>query len=331
MSKPYLLVGIDTEGDNQWDPAARRRQTFTNIYALPRLHALLHRHAVRPTYLVTHPVARDAQSADLLRELRAEGTCEIGAHHHAWETPPFSPGDADLHLYARQLPIDRFEQQLEALTEAIERAVGVRPVSYRSGRFGFDGSHVFALERAGYQVDSSVAPLFNERHKGGPSFVRAPRDPYFLSYDNACSRGASQVLEIPISAALHPRMSAAISRLYAQVPRRYTLHRVLRKLRLARMLWLRPSYSSLPDMQRLAGRLVSEGAPVLNVFFHSSEGVAGGSPYNRTEAELRAFLNRFDRFLAFATEALQAEPVTFSEFRTRYAAAARLPALSLHS
>ena len=45
----HLLVGIDTEGDNQWDAAARANQTFENIYALPRLHALFSRHAVRPT------------------------------------------------------------------------------------------------------------------------------------------------------------------------------------------------------------------------------------------------------------------------------------------
>ena len=35
----HLLVGIDTEGDNQWDAAARAHQTFANIYALPTLHA----------------------------------------------------------------------------------------------------------------------------------------------------------------------------------------------------------------------------------------------------------------------------------------------------
>ena len=58
----YLLAGIDTEGDNQWDAAARANQTFENIYALPRLHALFARHGVRPTYVITHPVATDARS-----------------------------------------------------------------------------------------------------------------------------------------------------------------------------------------------------------------------------------------------------------------------------
>ncbi len=71
------------------------------------------------------------------------------------------------------------------LTAAIESAVGVRPVSYRSGRFGFSADHVAALEQHGYLVESSVAPLFYEAHKGGPEFVEAPLRPYFLAYDNA--------------------------------------------------------------------------------------------------------------------------------------------------
>ena len=53
-----LLVGIDTEGDNQWSAEARLHQRFENIYALPRLHALFQKHRVRPTYLITWPVAR---------------------------------------------------------------------------------------------------------------------------------------------------------------------------------------------------------------------------------------------------------------------------------
>ena len=58
--------------------------------------------------------------------------------------------------------------------------------------------------------------------------------------------------------------------------------------------------------------------PILNLLFHSSEAIVGGSPYNRTSAELEAFLDRLDRFLAFATRDLKAEPLTFKEFRDRY-------------
>ncbi len=314
----YLLVGIDTEGDNQWDVAARANQTFENIYALPRLHALFRRHLVRPTYVVTYPVATDAQSAAILRALLDEGHCEIGAHHHAWETPPCTADDIRRHPYASMLPRVQFEQQLASLTDAIEAAVGRRPVSYRSGRFGFSAEHVAGLERLGYLVDSSVAPLFNETHKGGPEFVEAPLTPYFLAYDSAIRPGTSRVLEVPLSAALNRRLPRTLQHLYARAPRPYMTRRVLSALRLLRMRWLRPSYSSLDDMIALARVLAAAHEPVLNLLFHSSEAIVGGSPYNRTQAELDAFCDRLERFLAFATAELGAQPVTLEEFHAAY-------------
>jgi peptidoglycan/xylan/chitin deacetylase (PgdA/CDA1 family) len=318
---PFLLVGIDTEGDDQWNLDARKRQTFENIYALPKLHSLFERHGVRPTYVVTWPVATDERSQQVLRFLLLRGDCEVGAHHHAWETPPCDADDVRLHRYASMLPLDQFEAQLAQLTSAIVRAVGEPPVSYRSGRFGFDASHVAALERYGYLVESSVAPLFYEAHKGGPDFVEAPLRPYFLAYDSAVRPGTSRVLEVPCSAALHRRVPASLAHAYARAPWPYMTRRVLRKLGVARLEWLRPSYSSFEAMQALGKRLVEDGEPVLNMLFHSSEAIVGGSPYNRTQAELDAFLDRLDRFLQFAVTELGARPATFREFHTSFAGA----------
>jgi peptidoglycan/xylan/chitin deacetylase (PgdA/CDA1 family) len=314
----HLLVGIDTEGDNQWDAAARANQTFENIYALPRLHALFARHGVRPTYVITYPVATDARSAEVLRGLRERNDCEIGAHHHAWETPPCSAEDIQRHPYASTLPRQQFEAQLDALTRAIDAAIGARPLSYRSGRFGFSPEHTAALERLGYQVESSVAPLFYEAHKGGPDFVEAPLSPYFLAYDSAVTRGTSDVLEIPVSAGLNRSLPRWLQYAYARAPRPYTTKRVLRALRLLRMRWLRPSYSSFEDMAGLARDLAAHDEPVLNLLFHSSEAIVGGSPYNRTEAELESFCDRLERFLVFAVRELRATPSTFMEFRHQY-------------
>jgi peptidoglycan/xylan/chitin deacetylase (PgdA/CDA1 family) len=314
----FLLVGIDTEGDNQWDAAARAEQRFENIYALPRLHALFARHGVRPTYVITYPVARDGASAHVLRELKRGGDCEIGAHHHVWETPPFSSEDVARHDYAANLPLRQFEAQLASLTGAIEDAIGERPVSYRSGRFGFSAAHVAALENLGYRIESSVAPLFYEAHKRGPDFVEAPLHPYFLAYDSATRPGTSAVLEIPVSAGLNRRAPKRLQYLYARAPKPYTTRRVLRKLGVAHVRWLRPSYSSLEDMIGLAQDLSTTGQPVLNLLFHSSEAIVGGSPYNRTDAELTAFCDRLERFFDFARTVLRATPATFTEFAAEY-------------
>jgi peptidoglycan/xylan/chitin deacetylase (PgdA/CDA1 family) len=319
---PYLLVGIDTEGDNQWELQAREVQQFENIHALPQLHSRFERHGVRPTYVVTYPVARDAKSAEMLRFLLLRGTCEIGAHHHAWETPPCEPEDLRRHPYAASLPIEQFEAQLASLTAAIAEAIGQRPVTYRSGRFGFSPAHVAALEREGYLVESSVAPLFYEAHKGGPDFVEAPLTPYFLAYDSAVAPGTSTVLEVPCSAALDRRVPRRLAWLYARAPWPYQTKRILRKLGIARVQWIRPSYSPLDDMKALAKRLVERGEPVLNMLFHSSEAIVGGSPYNRTQGELDAFFDRLERFLEYATGELGARPVTYREFRDLYVSAA---------
>lgn len=320
---PALLVAIDTEGDNQWDVEARRRQTFANTRALARLHEFFARHNVRPTYVVTHPVATDPESADVLARLRARGDCEIGAHHHAWETPPCEPGDVDRHPYASSLTLAQFDAQLASLTSAITRAVGVAPVSYRSGRFGFAASHVSSLEAAGYRVDSSVTPLFYEAHKGGPDFVDAPLTPYFLSYDRATRAGTSRLLELPVSAALNRNVPAWLARVYGRAPWPYTTKRVLRLARIARVRWLRPSYSSTEDMIALSKQIAGSGVPILNLIFHSSEAIVGGSPYNRTEAELAAFFDRLSRLLRFATTDLGAVPTTFAEYASAFAQGTR--------
>ena len=325
---PYLTIGIDTESDNQWVTEARLNPTYENIYALPRLHELFQRAGVRPTYLVTHPVVTESRSAETIRRLADSGDSEIGAHHHVWETPPCAPEEAQGLPYALQIPLDRFERQVVNLTEAIARTAGRAPVSYRSGRYGFDASHTAVLERAGYLVDTSVHPLLYESHKGGPDFVDAPLAPYFLSYDSATHPGGSSLLEVPISAGLNRTLPGWAIRAYGRAPAPYHTKRFLRLAHIVKTCWLRPSYSSLDDMKHLARRMAKAGAPVLNVMFHSSEAIVGGSPYNRTEGELDAFRERLTQFLAFATRELGARPVTLEELHRHYTSATRSGPLS---
>ena len=69
----------------------------------------------------------------------------------------------------------------------------------------------------------------------------------------------------------------------------------------------------------LARQLLRRGAPILNLIFHSSEAIVGGSPYNKTEGDLSAFVERLERFLRVATTDLGAESMTFSEYADRWA------------
>jgi hypothetical protein len=73
-------------------------------------------------------------------------------------------------------------------------------------------------------------------------------------------------------------------------------------------------------MVGLARDLARMREPVLNLLFHSSEAIVGGSPYNTTESELRSFCDRLERFFEFARKDLKAVPATFTEFRRAYVA-----------
>ena len=161
-------------------------------------------------------------------------------------------------------------------------------------------------------------PLFFEGHKGGPDFVEASLRPYFLAYDSAVRPGTSDVLEVPCTSALDRDVPDRLAWLYARAPFPYQTRRVLRKLGIARVQWIRPSYSSLDDMKALARRLAGRGEPVLNMLFHSSEAIVGGSPYNRTQAELDAFFDRLERFLEYAVRELGARAMTYREFRDHW-------------
>jgi hypothetical protein len=313
-----ILMGVDTEADDQWSLAGRKHLTLRNVLELPRLQTLCDRFGVRPTYLVTYEVACDGESRAVLRDLAKGGKCEIGSHHHPWTTPPA----VDDHLFPLNLTREQFRDQLAALTKAVEEVTGARPVSYRSGRNGFAGWHVGLLESEGYLVDSSVDPFFNERTKGGPSFAGAPLKPYFVSNEDPVRSGTSRLLEIPVTSALNRRLPQSLQRAYADVTPAYTFRRVLRLLGVVRPVWLRPSYSSKEDMLWLAEHLLKAGLPVANIIFHSSELIPGGSPYNRTSGDVETFYENLETLLGFLAER-GVEGRTFREFHDEWATRAR--------
>jgi hypothetical protein len=317
---PAVLVGIDTEADDQWSAEGRRRLDVRNAERLPALQTLCEAFGVRPSYLVTHEMATRRESADVLRGLARGGRCEIGAHLHPWTSPPFRPEDLAGHTYPHNLPADLLERQLTDLTALIEQELGVRPTTYRAGRNGFDGRSLPILERLGFTVDTSVDPLFNERRKGGMVFAGAPLVPYHPDYHDVRRSGSSPILEVPISAATSPPLPKRAEALYARL-RPIPWRGALRRLGL-KAVWLRPSYAALPDMLAFASRLARARVPCFNVIFHSSELLPGGSPYTPDEASVTRFLDDLKRLLEHLTVRLGAVGRTYGQFRAEWDARA---------
>ena len=318
--KPAVLVGIDTEADDQWSAEGRRRNEVRNALRLPALQALFERHGVRPTYVVTWEMATRPESVAVLRELAAGGRCEVGTHLHPWSSPPFRPEDLRDHTYPHNLPPELLERQLTELTQAIRENLGVQPTTYRAGRNGFDGRTLPLLEKLGYTVDTSVDPLFNERRKRGMVFAGAPRQPYFPDYADVRRPGRSRVLEVPITSATRPFLWKPLEALYTQLPP-LPWRGALKRAGL-RAAWLRPSYTPLPEMLAFADALQARRQPCFNVIFHSSEILPGGSPYTPDEPSVRRFLDDLERLLAHLTQRLGAVGRTYREFREEWTGAA---------
>jgi hypothetical protein len=306
-----VLIGIDTEADDQWSDRGRRELAVRNAERLPALQELFDGFGVRPCYLVTHEMAAREESAAVLERLHAGGRCELGAHLHPWSSPPFRPEDLTGHTYPHNLPTELLERQLTELTETIERRFGVRPTTYRAGRNGFDGGTLPILERLGYTVDTSVDPLFNERRKGGMDFAGAPIAPYHPDPRDVRRPGASRLLEIPITAGTSPGLPKPLEALYARLPP-LPWRGALKRSGL-RPVWLRPSYASLPEMRAFASRLARKGQPCFNIIFHSSELLPGGSPYTPDEASVRRFLDDLKGLLEHLTGPLGARGATYAE------------------
>ena len=127
-----------------------RNQRFENIYALPRLHALFARHGVRPTYVITYPVATDARSADVLRAL-------LGGRRLRDRRAPSRVGNAAVHGRGRRAAIRTRRICRCAQFEAAARVADRRDRRGRRrsgrcrtdpGRFGFSAAHVAGARAA---------------------------------------------------------------------------------------------------------------------------------------------------------------------------------------
>jgi len=287
-----FVATIDVEADNEWEP--RAEPTYNNIRALRGFQQLCDRYGVQPTYLVTYGVAAHNDSVALLRELLQDGNCEIGAHTHGWRTPPFYPpldGDTLCQAYLYEYPDKVQADKVATLTDHLEQVFQVKMTSHRAGRWGIDAHILSLLAANGYEVDTSVAPLRSTQYKhgvpggqGGPDFTKAPLQPYYPASNDICRYGNSEILEVPVSIrifspALGVNWGRWLTGLFGGdgfVKRK--IRGIVRGVRVAERVSLNPAVNRTRDMIRLVAELIRANEPVLNMAFHSSELIAGGSP-----------------------------------------------------
>ncbi len=286
-----VVVSIDTEEDN-WN-RSRTDVAVENILEIPRLAAFLDRLGVRPTYFTTYQVAIAPRGARVLREVCANGTAEIGAHLHPWNTPPLSEAFVPRNSMIKNLPPALQLAKIQQVTATLREVFGTTPRAFRAGRYGLGSDTVGALICAGYRVDSSVSPFINlETMDDGPNFVGAPLDVYRLGWGRDPQRPdpRGDLVELPLSYGFSRGPFAfwdPARRLLERAPFRWLrLAGIADRLGIIKRLVLCPELASVGDMLTLSRRLLEHGVRHLHVSWHSPTLKPGLSPFAATAADV---------------------------------------------
>jgi len=303
-----LIITIDTEPDNQWDPALRANPRFQNIYGLNRLQKLFDRFKAKPTYLVSYSVVK-SDAVNVLKNIKESSDCEIGTHLHSWETPPLmSPLKGDgtyLHQYTLPVQKEKFSNIDTLITDTFRQ----KQASYRAGRYSFDKNTLPLLAEYGYLVDTSVTPGVSWENDGGTNFKKFICQDSFLDPKNC-----GELLEVPVSIKIRTKAAGVARPLYLNTPNWLHTEGILRRITGFDIIWLDPSFNTYDEMRWASDLFLEEEARFLNIMFHSSVVTPGTSPYVGTEQEAEGFYERLGRILEYLLVVKKLESITLREY-----------------
>lgn len=293
-------VTVDTE--EEWDWAGgfpTRPPSVANVARLPEFQAVCEEHGAAVTYFCNHAVLADPAARDVIQRLAERPNVEIGLHVHPWNTPPVAvaPAVPVRDSFLHNLPWDVARAKLDATLEAFDRA-GLRPTSFRGGRYSTSPRIQEYLRDHGVLADASVLPFSTWEDDGAPDYrgrdlapVRhPPRRP-----------GDRALWELPLTFGYTRRPFRAWGRVIAAGERgplrRLRLVGLLGRLGVVRKAWLNLENPLCGDVRDFLRVLRGDRPPFACFTLHSSSLMPGGSPYARTEADA-------DRLLAAAADAL---------------------------
>lgn len=296
----HLAITIDTEEDN-WSNYDSE-PVLSNISKIPDLQKMFDTYGVKPTYLITYPVATDKNSISILRKIMEEDRCEIGAHLHPWNTPPFEEEKSVQNTMLFNLGKELQYKKLESLHEKIYGNFGMAPVTFRSGRWGFDQTVAENIHRLGYKVDTSVSPYLNWKSYYGPDFSDRSPMPQMVRVGKNGSPD-SGVLEVPATIGFlqdnDDFCNACLKGISGSALRHFRLIGLLDRLNIINKVWLSPESDDAGKMIQLAESITRKKYPILNMFFHSPSLQHGLTHFTKTKEEANELTNRIEKFLEF--------------------------------
>jgi hypothetical protein len=322
-AEPPTLTGLIVTIDTEPDLPRRRQSTRSSFRNIPELRRLQERIPdIKLTLLITQSVLEDPASLREIERLRADFGCEIGAHLHPEDTPPFlsdEPQRRETSLM--RLPFELRAEKLRTLVSALQTHFS-RPTSYRAGRWQLSPEDFGMLSEQGFLVESSVTPYVSWQLEHGPDFSVFGPEPYPVN--------GTGLWEVPVTIGLNRGLFLARRGLVRSYLRhfshpannlRFPLDRLWAWGRPISPVWLRPTYTPLGALKRLGrSTLRRYTEPVLNMMFHSNELVVGGRPFIRRQADVDRIVARIVGACTYFTRERGVRSTTLSDYARACAA-----------
>lgn len=310
---PQLLVVVDTEEEFDWaaEPDADA-DAVTAMDQIDRVQAIFNEYGIVPCYVIDYPIASKPGGYRKLRQYAEQGQCEIGAHLHPWVNPPITEELTRANTYPGNLPAALEREKLTLLRDTIKDNLGVTPVAYKAGRYGFGPNTGEILETLGFSVDLSVCPPLDSRADGGPDYRRFDAWPFwFGSHPNA-------LLEVPCTGGFIGWAGAAALPVYetALALKKFRAPGILSRLGMVDRLMLSPEGFTSDEHIRLVQTLYDQGLRTFTWSFHSPSVVPGHTAYVQSDEQLTVFLDRFRRFFDFFFNELGGQATTPTRLRS---------------
>lgn len=283
-----FTVFVDTEEEFDWSSAfSRASNETTAIAALPDATRRFNDLGVKPVYLCDYPVVSTQYSGEIIRDLFVQKRCELGAHLHPWVNPPHVETVSSRNSFTGNLPPELQREKLHELTSAITGLIGTSPTVFRAGRYGLGTETMRHLAEAGYQLDTSVRPLFDYSSEHGPNYLDCPSWPW---------KTPEGIFELPLTTAWTGHL-----RRFPALHHSPSLRGPLARTAMLARVPLTPEGTTGAQAVDAIKTLHADGLDIFSLSFHSPTLAIGHTPYVRSAEDLRAFWAWWDAVLnAFA-------------------------------
>jgi len=317
MSDPtYYTVTIDTEEEWDWNggwPVERLQVTNTRV--LPKFQALCARFGVRPTYFTNLAILQYEESRGTLLDIARDDGVEIGMHIHPWNTPPVAADTTvtPRSTFLRNLSPDNVRAKLTSVYSEFERH-GMRPTSFRGGRYSSGGVvHEFLQER-GFVAECSVVPFTTWPDDGAPDYRHRDLTPARIA---PAAAGQSALWELPLTLGYSRRpfrfWQRTLETIESTALRKLRLIGIAERLGIVRRVWLNFEIGDRYDWTGFLKLLRRTGVRHVCFTVHSSSLAAGPGPYTRSAADEQRIFQQIERVFATLSRWPEFVPATASE------------------